>query len=183
MRKVIAAFNMTLDGYCDHTAVDPDEAIHDHYRDLLKSGGVALYGRTTYHLMEYWKDILQKPTGVKSMDDFAVSMDRIPKVVFSHTLKNIDWKTARLAERDLEQEVLALREQEGNDILVCSRSLIIQLINLGLLDEFQLTIHPVVAGKGLPLLDLVKDRTVLKLAGTKTFGSGAVTFYYRFGDK
>jgi dihydrofolate reductase len=178
MRKIIAAINMTLDGFCDHTAVSPDEAVHDHYGELLKNGGTALYGRKTYLLMEFWKDLAEHPSGEKSMDDFAMNMDAIPKVVFSRTLQSVDWNSARIATRDLEAETLALREEEGGDILVGSRSLIIALINLGLVDEFQLMVHPVVARKGLPLLDQLADGVVLDLVKTKTFASGAILLYY-----
>ena len=55
MRKVIAAINMTLDGFCDHTAIIPDEEIHQHYTELLSKGDAILYGRITYQLMEYWR--------------------------------------------------------------------------------------------------------------------------------
>jgi dihydrofolate reductase len=178
MRKVTAAINMTLDGFCDHTAIDPDEEIHDHYADLLNTGGTALYGRITYQLMEYWRTIVENPTGNKSMDDFAVTMDNIPKIVFSHTLKNVDWKSAKLATRSLEEEVLELRQQPGKDILIGCRSLIIQLMQLNLIDELQLCVHPVVAGKGLPLFENINQRIMLKLSKSKTFTSGAVILYY-----
>lgn len=180
MRKIIAAMNMTLDGVCDHTSGIPDEEIHDHYRDLLKNGDVALYGRITYQLMEYWMPLVTNPTGDKSMDEFAVAIDRIPKVVFSQTLKTVEWETARISERGLEEEVLSLRQQPGGNILVGSRSLIITLINLGLVDEFQILIYPVIEGKGLPLFDKIHDRTVMKLVNTKTFAAGAVMLYYEF---
>ena len=178
MRKVIAAINMTLDGFCDHTAVIADEAMHDYYGDLLRSADVALYGRITYQLMEYWKTVAENPTGEKAMDDFAIDMDRIPKVVFTNTLQDVDWKTATIAKRNLKEEVLALREQPGRDILVGSRSLIISLINLGLVDEFQVMVHPVIVGSGLRLFEMIADRTELKLVKTKTFDFGAVMLYY-----
>jgi dihydrofolate reductase len=178
MRKIIAAINMTLDGFCDHTAVSPDEAVHAHYGELLKNAGTALYGRKTYLLMEFWKGLAEQPSGEKSMDDFAMNMDAIPKVVFSRTLRSVDWKSARVATRSLEAEAQALREEDGGNILVCSRSLIIALINEGLVDEFQLMVHPVVARKGLPLFDELADGVVLKLTKTQTFASGAVLLYY-----
>nr|WP_295921814.1 dihydrofolate reductase family protein [uncultured Dyadobacter sp.] len=178
MRKIIAGINMTLDGFCDHTAVSPDEAVHDHYGELLKNSGTALYGRKTYLLMEYWKGLVEQPSGEKAMDDFAVNMDAIPKIVFSRTLQSVDWRSARVATRDLETETRALREEEGGDILVGSRSLIIALMNLGLVDEFQLMVHPVVARKGLPLFDQLADGVVLELIKTHTFASGAVLLYY-----
>ena len=178
MRKVIGAINMTLDGICDHTAGIPDEDLHQHYTDLLDSGGVIVYGRTTYQLMQFWQTLLPNPSGQKSMDDFAMANDRIPKVVFSRTLKNTGWDSANLATMELQEEVTALKQQTGKDILVGSRSLIIQLLKLDLLDEFQLCIHPLVEGKGLPMFDNIKGRTFFKLLKTKTFDSGAIVLYY-----
>ncbi|MGJ7033715.1 dihydrofolate reductase family protein [Niabella hirudinis] len=190
MRKLIAGINMTVDGFCDHTAIIPDDALHQHYADLLRNADAILYGRVTYQLMEYWPTVVKNPTGNRATDDFARIMDRIPKIVFSRTLKNTDpamtgWPTARLATKTLEEEARALKHSgpasngSGNgDILVGSRSLIISLLNLNLIDELQLTIHPVVAGSGLPLFDNIHDRTALKLRNTKTFDSGAITVYY-----
>jgi dihydrofolate reductase len=178
MRKVIAAINMTIDGFCDHTSGIPDDEIHQHYADLLDNAGVVLYGRITYQLMQYWPTLLKKPSGEKSMDDFAVAIDKVPKIVFSHTLTNTEWDSAKLSNKPLEEMVAELKQQEGKDILVGSRSLIIQLIELHLIDEFQLCVHPVVAGGGLPLFEKINEKTIFKLIKTKTFGGGAVTLYY-----
>jgi len=169
---------MTLDGFCDHTAVIPDEEIHQHYTDLLDNAGIILYGRITYQLMQYWQPLLKNPSGEKSMDDFAIAIDKIPKIVFSHTLKNTEWDSAKLSNKSLEEMVSELKQQPGRDILVGSRSLIIQLMKLNLIDEYQLCVHPVVAGSGLPLFENMNDRTILKLIKTKTFGSGAILLYY-----
>src|SRR5688572_25734771 len=92
--------------------------------------------------------------------------------------KNTGWESAQVANRSLIDEVLELRQQPGKDIYVGSRSLIIQLLNLHLIDEFQLCVHPVVVGKGLPLFEHINGRTLFKLIKTKTFTGGAVTLYY-----
>jgi len=178
MKKLIAAFNMTLDGVCDHTAGIADEELHQHYSDLVNNAGVILYGRTTYQLMQFWQTLLHNPSGKKSMDDFAISIDKIQKLIFSNTLKHTGWDSAELAKRSLDEEVLELKQQPGKDILVGSRSLIIQLLNSNLIDEFQICIHPVIEGKGLLLFDQIKDRIVLKLIKTKLLNSGAVVLYY-----
>src|SRR5690349_6031847 len=102
MRSVIAAMNMTLDGYCDHTAMTVDDEFHQHYNDLLASADTLIYGRTTYQLMEnYWPTVVEHPTGNKPTDDFAVLIDSLTKVVFSHTLKSVGWRNARLATRNI----------------------------------------------------------------------------------
>jgi dihydrofolate reductase len=178
MRKLIAAINMTLDGFCDHTAIIPDEELHRHYNDLLLSADAILYGRITYQLMEYWPTVVINPTGNKATDEFAVTMDNIPKIVFSRTLKNVEWETARVAKREIEEEVSELKRQPVKYILVGSPCLIISCMNLQLVDELQLCVHPVIAGKGLALFKDINNRTHFKLLKTKIFGSGAVTFYY-----
>jgi dihydrofolate reductase len=178
MKRVVAAINMTVDGFCDHTSGVPDEEVHQHYADLLRSAGTALYGRITYQLMEFWRTVLENPTGDKAMDDFAVAIDNTPKIVFSRTLKHVDWESARLASQDLENEVLALKQQSGKDVFVCSPSLIVGLTKLNLIDEYQLCIHPVVAGSGLPLFKDISEKIMLKLIKTKTFSGGAVILYY-----
>ena len=170
--------NMTLDGVCDHTKGIANEELHQHYTDLLNESGLVLYGRTTYRLMEYWISVLENPTGDKSTDDFVVAIVRIPKVVFSRTLSAVDWKSATLAERELKQEVLTLRQQPGKDILVGSPGLIVSLTELQLIDEYQLCIHPVIAGRGMSLFGPITHRIPLKLIKTKTFAYGAVTLYY-----
>ena len=181
MRKLIAAINMTLDGFCDHTAGIADDELHEHYNEILSNGDTLLYGRITYQLMQYWQTLLKNPSGEKSMDDFAMAIDKIPKIVFSHTLKNTEWDSTKLSNKSLDEMVLELKQSRdlgGRDILVGSRSLIIQLMKLNLIDEYQLCVHPVVAGGGLPLFENINDRTILKLIKTKTFSGGAVTLYY-----
>jgi dihydrofolate reductase len=178
MKKVIAALNMTLDGFCDHTAGLPDEEIHQHYTELLSHGDAILYGRTTFQLMEFWRTFLENPSEEKSMNDFALAIDNIPKIIFSHTLKNVDWESATIANRDLKETVLELKQQSEKDILIGSRSLIIQLMKLNLIDEYQICVHPVVVGNGLPLFGSINDRTIFKLVKTKIFKCGAITLYY-----
>ena len=112
------------------------------------------------------------------MDDFAISIDKIQKIVFSSKLKDTGWNTAKLAKKQLDEEVGELKKQAGKDILIGSRSLIIQLLNMNLVDELQICIHPVIEGKGLLLFDEIKNRIMLKTIRTKTLSSGAIIIYY-----
>lgn len=179
MRKVIAAINMTLDGFCDHTAVIADDELHQHFTDMLRNAGVLLYGRITYQLMEsYWPTVVQNPTGNRSDDDFAVAIENAQKIVFSRTLKDVGWKNVRLAKKDLKEEVLELKQQPGKPIFAGSPGLIAALTKLHLIDEYQLCVHPVIAGSGLPLFKDIADRSVLKLLKTKAFGSGTLLLHY-----
>lgn len=178
MRRTVAAINMTIDGFCDHTAGIPDEELHQHYTSLIKDADAILYGRKTFELMKYWQELVKNPSGEKSMNDFATAIDRIPKTVFSHTLKNTGWESAELATQTLQEMVTYLKQQPGRDILISSRSLIAELLNLDLIDELQLCIHPVIIGRGLPLFDRINDRTIFRLSKTKVFSSGAIIHYY-----
>ena len=131
--------------------------------------------------MEYWRIVLENPTGDQAMDNFTVAIDNTPKIVFSRTLKNVDWESAKLASQDLEKEVLELKQSSdggSKDVFVCSPSLIVALTKLNLIDEYQLCIHPVVAGSGLPLFKNISEKIMLKLINTKTFSGGAVILYY-----
>src|SRR5215831_1635395 len=177
MRKIIAAINMTLDGFCDHTAMIPDDEIHEHYNELLRNADTILFGRITYQLMEsYWPAVVKNPTGNKPTDEFAILSNNISKLVFSRTLKNVDpivigWKNATVAMRSVTDEVLELKSRTGSkDILVGSPSLIVAAANLNLVDEYQLCVQPIIAGKGLQLLKNITHRIDLTLLKTKTFG-------------
>jgi len=178
MGKLIAGINMTLDGFCDHTYGIADDELHWHYSELLRNAGTVLYGRITYQLMEYWRPIVKTPTGNRTIDEFAELMDGVPKIVFSRMLKKVDWESARVATRSFEDEALALKQRSDKDILVGSPSLIAAARELNLVDEYQLCVHPIIAGKGIRLFNNIGDTTSLKLVKTKTFGSGAIVLYY-----
>jgi dihydrofolate reductase len=185
MRKVVAAINITLDGFCDHTAGIADDELHQHYTELIRSAGTLLYGRITYHLMQdYWPTVVKNPTGNKALDEFALAIHDVPKIVFSRTLKDTDptitgWQNVTLAQRDLKEKILELRQQAGKDIFVGSPGLISALTNLSLIDEYQLCVHPVIAGSGLPLFKNLNEKIILKLLKTKTLRtSGQMVLYY-----
>ena len=179
---------MTLDGFCDHTAMSADDETHQHYNDLLSNAGLLLFGRITYQLMEsYWPTVVKNPTGNKPIDEFAILIDNIPKIVFSRTLKNVDWKNTTLKNEVIKEEILELKQSRSQspvdnggskNILAGSPGLIVALTQLDLIDEYQLNVNPIILGSGLPLFKNINDRINLKLLNTKTFGCGAVTFYY-----
>lgn len=170
--------NMTLDGFCDHDKMSADDEIHQHYTELLREADVIIYGRKTFELMEFWPPLVANPSGNRAMDEFAVAIDKIHKIVYSRTLESVEWKTAELKRELIKDEIVELKQQPGKPIFVGSPSLIVQLGNLGLIDEYQLSIQPIVLGSGLPLFKNITDRIDLKLLDTKTFGCGAVIHYY-----
>jgi dihydrofolate reductase len=184
MSKIIAAMNVTLDGFCDHTAMSADEEIHQHYNDLLSKAGTLIYGRITYQLMEgYWPAVVKNPTSNKPTDEFAVLIDNISKIVFSHSLQHVDWKKTALKKDIIREEILELRQKEDKNIIVGSPGMIVAFTQLDLIDEYQLGVHPVVVGSGLRLFKNISHPVNLKLLQTKTFGCGAVMLYYERVNK
>ncbi|HSF46171.1 MAG TPA: dihydrofolate reductase family protein [Chitinophagaceae bacterium] len=179
MRKLIAAINMSLDGFCDHTGMVADDETHQHYNELLKNTGILLYGRVTYQLMEsHWPLVVQHPTGNKPVDEFGVLIDNIPKIVYSRTMSSVSWKNSTLRNEVNREEILDLKGQTGKNMVVGSPGLIDSFTMLGLVDEYQLMVHPVILGKGLPLFRNIPDRVQLELFDTKKFNCGAIVLYY-----
>ena len=170
---------MTLDGFCDHTAMRPDDAQMEHYNELYRNADLELFGRVTYQLMEsYWPEIAKTQNDDKLSNEFAVLIDDIPKIVYSRTLDSVDWKPTELKHELVTEDIVALKNSEGKNILVGGPSLIVQLTQLGLIDEYQLCVHPVILGSGLPLFKNITDKVDLQLLTTKTFGNGAVLLQY-----
>lgn len=181
MRKVLFAINVTADGCCSHTDMIPDEGVHSYFTQLLRNAGVLLYGRVTYELMvPFWPDAAKSQSMAPASNEFARVFDSIPKVLFSRTLNSVDDANTRLAGNSLEEEVTGLKKQPGRDICVGSLSLASQLSEIGLIDEYQFVVHPVVAGKGPRLFETaqLKERFLLDFLGSETFPSGTVALRY-----
>jgi dihydrofolate reductase len=178
--QLIACINVTIDGFCDHDLMVADDELHHHYAELLKTAGAVLYGRITYQLMEFWPTVVENPTGNEAMDEFAKVMDRVPKIVFSRTLKSVEWESARLAKKSLKEEISELKRScKDKDIFLGSPSLIVSALNDKVVDELQLCVHPVIAGKGLPLFKNMNESISVELIKTRTLRSGAIVLYYR----
>src|SRR5205085_11653417 len=109
MGKLVAVMNMTLDGYCDHTVMTADDEIHQHYTDVLRNADAILYGRKTFQLMEFWPPMVKNPSDDKAMDDFAVGIDNIKKIVFSRTLASVDWRNTTLKKEIVKEDILKLK--------------------------------------------------------------------------
>ncbi|MEJ7588294.1 MAG: dihydrofolate reductase family protein [Ferruginibacter sp.] len=117
MRKLISSINITLDGYCNHEAVIADDELHQNAIDFLSNADNLLLGRVTYQLMKSgWAPLVKNTSGNKPMDDFALLIHNIPKIVFSRSLTTATWNNSTLATRELSEEVVKLKEQQGKNI-------------------------------------------------------------------
>ncbi len=178
MRKVTFAINISLDGYCGHESAIADDELHEYFSGLLHDSGVHIFGRDTYHLMyPYWHDVAVNGSETQVINEFARAFDVIPKIVFSTTLKSVEWNNTTLLHSNLREEILKLREQPGKNIAIGSLKIASQVAGWDLIDEYHLVFHPVIAGKGPRLFDSVENR-ILKLVDSKTFRSGAVALHY-----
>ncbi|HRJ56250.1 MAG TPA: dihydrofolate reductase family protein [Anaerolineales bacterium] len=179
MRKVVFAINITVDGCCGHESVVANDELHEYFTELLQDSDIEIFGRNTYHLMyPYWHDVAINQSESKATNEFARTFDLIPKIVFSTTLKSVEWKNTTLLRSNLQEEVLRLKQQPGKNISVGGLNIASQLAQSGLIDEYHFLIQPIVAGKGPRLFESGKDFT-LELVGSKTFQSGVVALRYK----
>lgn len=180
MRKIIYGINLSADGCCDHTKINGSEEIHEYFTDLMRDVDLIIYGRKTYQLMvPYWSDVAKSKSGLKTEIDFAVTFDAIDKVVFSKTLDKVEGND-RLFRSNLREEVLKLKNEPGKNISIGGVTLPLELIALGLVDEFYFVIHPIIAGQGRRLFDEkgLKEQLNLKFIDSKILKSGCVALHY-----
>jgi len=183
MRKLIYAINLTIDGCCDHTKMNPEEEMFEFHTNLVRNADLLVYGRKTYELMvPYWPDIAKNPSGETKEDiEFAQAFTSIKKIiVFSKTLDKAEGKNTEIVRTNLKDEILKLKQEQGKYILTGGADIPSQLIQLGLVDEFHIAVHPVIAGEGRRLLEGInlQEKLQLKLVESKTFKSGSIALHY-----
>ena len=181
MRNVIYAINVTLDGCCDHTKFNPDEEALEHHTHLLRDFDVLVYGRKTHQLMvPYWPDIAKSQSETKADIEFAQAFVSKKKVVFSRSLDRAEDGNTRIVRTNLHDEILKLKREPGQDILVGGVDIPSQLTELGLIDEYRFVVMPIIAGEGRRLMEGVslQEKLQLKLVDSKIFKSGCVALRY-----
>ena len=178
MRPLRYSINVTLDGCCDHRAISPDEDLHRHATENLARADALLFGRVIYEMMEAaFRPPAQAGARPDWMEPFARTINAAKKYVVSSTLERVDWN-AELVRGDLATAVRQLKRESGNGLLVGGVKLPLALAELGLIDEYELVVHPRLAGHGPTLFAGLPKRLDLKLVGRLEFGSGAVATRY-----
>jgi|SRR5690348_36277 len=184
MRRVIYSMLVSLDGSIETPSRSLDwhlidEEIHQFVNDQQQEIDTYLYGRRLYELMaEYWPTADANPSAPGYEAEFARIWRNMPKIVFSKTLEQVEWNS-RLASDDIAAEVARLKAQPGKDISVGGATLAASFMRLGLIDEYQLFVHPVVLGSGTPFFPALDHAITLRLVETHTFGSGVVYLRYQ----
>jgi dihydrofolate reductase len=184
MRKLAAFDSVTMDGYFSGPNGDlswahrpeKDSEFESFVANNAKGGGMLVFGRKTYEMMKsYW------PTEEARKRDPVVAerMNQLPKVVFSRTMDKADWNNTKLVKGDLPGEIRKLKNESGDGMVILgSGSIVSQLAEEGLIDEYQFVVVPVVIGEGRTLFDGTKKKIPMKLKSSQTFRNGNVFLRY-----
>lgn len=186
VRKIISLMHVSLDGFAaglhgelEWAAVD--EEMYQDVTDLLRTVDTALYGRMTYHMMEgYWPTVPSDPASTALERQHAHWVEHVQKIVFSRTLETAEWNNTRVIKENIAEEVVKLKQAPGMNLMIFgSPSITHTLMHLGLIDEYRITVNPVILGSGIPLFTGIKEQVALKLLAARTFRSGVVGLHYR----
>ena len=182
-RKVLYSMSVSLDGFIAGPGGEidwsgPDEELHRFHNERVRELGAHLMGRRLYETMLYWETAEQE-----SLDDaeleWAGLWNPLPKVVFSTTLSEVQGN-ARLASGGLADEIERLRAEPGEgDIAIGGATLAAEVAALGLIDEYQVVVHPVLVGGGIPFFARNERQVDLELVETRTFNKRFVYLRYR----
>ncbi|MEV7402228.1 dihydrofolate reductase family protein [Streptomyces sp. NPDC091267] len=184
MRSVTYSMNVSLDGYIvgpdgsfDWSA--PDDGVFRFWIDDIRKIGVHLLGRRLYETMLYWETADQNPELDDADREWIALWNPLPKVVFSTTLSAVQGN-ARLASGGLAEEIERLRAEPGEgDIAIGGATLAAEAAALGLIDEYQAMVYPVLVGGGIPFFPQNESRVDLELVETRAFSSKFVHLRYR----
>jgi dihydrofolate reductase len=185
MRKLVVFNMVSLDGFFvdrkgDMSWAHKNDAEWNAFVGENASGnGVLVFGRITYELMaSYWPT----PMALQNSPVVAKGMNDLPKIVFSRTLDNASWSNTKLVKGDLAGEVRRLKKESGPDMVILgSGSIVSQLAQQNLIDEYQIALSPIVLGNGRTMFEGVKEKLNLKLTKSRTFGNGTVFACYQPG--
>ena len=183
MRKLIWTMSVSVDGYMEGPNREigwhmVDDELHRHMNGWLGDAGGFLEGRTTYELMEeFWPTADQDPAAPPTIVEFARIWRDTPKVVYSRTLDRAG-ANATVVHDIVAAEVLALKAQPGGYLVVGGAYVGAELARHDLIDEYRLYVHPIVIGRGNPMLQPSDANVPLRLIETHTFGNGVVMLRY-----
>jgi dihydrofolate reductase len=178
MRPLRYSINVTLDGCCDHRVGIPDEDLHRNAIENIEWADALLFGRVTYEMMETaWRGPAPAGTWPAWMEPFARTIVAKMKYVVSSTLDRVDWN-AELVRGDLGTAVQRLKAEPGKGLFTGGVTLPLALAELGLIDEYEVVVHPRIVGHGPTLFAGLSKYVDLKLVSRREFGSGAVALRY-----
>jgi dihydrofolate reductase len=183
MGRLIYTLNVSVDGFVEGPgrALDwstNDDQLLEWFVDRFRGIDASLYGRRLYEVMSsHWPTADQDPNANDVSLAYQREWLRVPKFVFSTTLTSVDWNS-RLVQGDVGDALAAVRTEIGGDVEVAGPTLAAQFIERGLVDRYELVIHPVILGAGTPYLPPLQERQRLRLTDSRTFSSGVTYVGY-----
>lgn len=177
MRPLRYSINLTLDGCCDHMALEANEEMHQHGLEMIARADALLFGRMTYQMMESAFRAPALGAMPDSISPFARTIDAAKKYVVSDTLEAVDWN-AELVTGELGPAVQRLKDEPGEGLYTGGVTLPMALAEMGLIDEYEFVVHPRVAGRGRTLFAGLSKPLDLQLVERREFRSGAVSMRY-----
>ena len=188
MRKLVLFMHVSLDGFAADANsglgwISYDGDLQQYADGIVATVGSPVYGRHTYELMAgYWPTVLNDPNEDERSKAHARWVDNVPKIVFSKTMKKADWNNTIVINDNIAEEINKLKQQPGKDLVIFgSPTLAHSLMELDLIDEYQLTLNPVLLGTGIPACQNIKNKTNLTLVKATPLKSGVVGLHYRKG--
>jgi dihydrofolate reductase len=176
MRPLRYSINVTLDGCCDHRVMSGGEEMHRRAAENLERADGLIFGRVIYQMMEdAFRPAAQTAEG--RADPFVRTIDAAKKYVVSGTLESVDWN-AELLRGDLAEAVQRLKQEPGKGLATGGVTLPLALAELGLIDEYEFIVHPLVAGHGPSVFAGLSKHVALKLVDRVAYDSGAVALRY-----
>lgn len=174
------ALNVTLDGCYDHRVMIADDELHRYFTRLMNAAGAVLYGRTTYELMESaWPAVARDEKAPRAMRQWARDLEAKPKYVVSASRRDFAWDNTFHVDGDLRAAVQRLKKKTPRGLLVGGPKLAAALERLGLIEEYHLVVHPILAGHGPTLFQGLEPSRQLELVATKRLKSGVMALHYR----
>ena len=190
MRKVIVTMWVTLDGFIagpneEMDWVMVDDKMGKYEDDLVSAADTLILGRVTYQSFAgAWPYVPESSSASEGEKEYARKLNAMRKIVFSRTLEKAEWNNSSLEKEVLPEEIAKMKQEPGKDMVIYGSASIVQAFtNAGLIDEYQILVHPVVLGSGKPLFTNIKDRVHLKLVKSETFPSGVVLLQYQANKK
>ncbi|MXQ52900.1 dihydrofolate reductase family protein [Shimazuella alba] len=187
MRKVVLYMHTSLDGCVEGSSpwdiswISYNHELEKYAEEVLSNVDTVLWGRTTFlGMQQYWTSVPDNPGSSEHEINHSKWLENTTKIAFSKTLEKVDWKNSRLVKENIAEEIMKLKQQSGKDMIIIGSPVLAQsLMQLDLIDEYRLTVNPVILGSEKPLFKDIPHKMDLRLVDSRVFDSGVVGLTYQ----
>jgi dihydrofolate reductase len=186
MRNVVSLMHMSLDGFVagpngEMDWIATDDHVFSYVERFIDDADTGLYGPVTFGMMEsYWPSVLKDPKAAGHQLNHSKWYEKAGKVVFSRRLQGLDNPNAKLIKENLPDEIETLKNSPGKNLMIFgSPRLVHSFARLGLIDEYVITVNPIILGAGIPMFAGIDRRMRLQRVNSTELISGVVGFHYK----